>query len=59
MSAHQERIDAAIDLRAALAKREIRVMAEAALRYVEASVERYNRLAGQSRRQWNIKRRKA
>jgi hypothetical protein len=57
MSAYQERIDAAIDLRAALAKREIRLMAEAAIKYLDASVERYNRSAGQSRRQWNIKRR--
>jgi hypothetical protein len=53
------RIEAQIDLRAALAKREIRQMAEAAREYVDASVERYNRSAGQSRRQWNIKRRKA
>jgi hypothetical protein len=57
MSAFQERIDAAIELRAALAKREIRVMADTARKYLEASVERYNRSAGQSRRQWNIKRR--
>jgi hypothetical protein len=57
MSNHQERIDAAIDLRAALAKREIRVMADIARKYIESSVERYNRSAGQSRRQWNIKRR--
>jgi hypothetical protein len=57
MSNHQERIDAAIDLRAALAKREIRMMAEASVKYIDASVERYNRSAGQSRRQWNIKRR--
>lgn len=46
-----------IDLRAALAKREIRLMAEAAREYIDASVERYTRSAGQSRRQWNIKRR--
>jgi hypothetical protein len=59
MSAYQQRIDAAIDLRAALAKHEIRKMAKAAMDYIAASVERYNRSAGQSRRQWNIKRRKA
>ncbi len=51
------RLNAVIDLRAALAKREIRKMAEAAVKYIDASVERYNRSAGQSRRQWNIKRR--
>jgi hypothetical protein len=57
VSAYQERIDAAIDLRVALAKHEIRKMAKAAMDYIDASVERYNRSAGQSRRQWNIKRR--
>jgi hypothetical protein len=55
MSAYQERIDAQIDLRTALAKREIRKMATAAMDYIDASVERYNRSAGQSRRQWNIR----
>jgi hypothetical protein len=51
-----DRIDAAIDLRVVLAKREIRVMADTARKYLDASVERYNRSAGQSRRQWNSKR---
>lgn len=50
-----DRIDATIEFKAALAHREIRVMADSARKYVEASVERYNRSAGQSRRQWNMR----
>lgn len=57
MIASQERIDAMINLKAALAHREIRVMGDSARKYIDASLERHNRSAGQSRRQWNIKHR--
>jgi hypothetical protein len=56
MSGFQEREEAKAELKASLAKREFRQMAQSATAYINASVERYNRSAGQSRRQWNIKR---
>jgi hypothetical protein len=55
MITSQERTDAVIDLKAALAHREIRVMGDSARKYIDASLERYNRSAGQSRRQWKIR----
>jgi hypothetical protein len=55
MSSCQQRIDAQIDLRAALAKHEIRQMTQSAMAYINASAERYNRSAAQSLRQWKLK----
>lgn len=44
-----------ISLKAAQAKQEIQSMAQEAIKYINASVERYNRSAGQSRRRWEEK----
>jgi hypothetical protein len=56
MTNFESTLHARIDLNASLAKNEIRSMAQKAILYIHASIERYNRSAGQSRRQWNERR---